>query len=163
MGARKYSQALFALAMKDGILGKVRSDVELLIRSTGNEKTLEFLASREVPREEKLEAFKDLDELTRSFLALVIDNRQEAELPQILTGFMEMVYVEVDVHSRVALTAAEKEKLKKKLAKHLEKKVELKFNIDKSVIGGLLLRYNGTVMDGTVNGRLDGMLRELVA
>ena len=63
--------------------------------------------------------------------------------------------------SAVPLTDGEVNALRTKLKKITGKRIELLFEIDPSVIGGLIVRVDGRVIDASVRKDLDN-LRELM-
>lgn len=63
--------------------------------------------------------------------------------------------------SAVPLTDGEVNALRTKLKKITGKRIELLFEIDPSVIGGLIVRVDGCVIDASVRKDLDN-LRELM-
>ena len=62
--------------------------------------------------------------------------------------------VNAHVRSAVALTDAQKKKLTEALSKHLGQAVHLNVEIDPSVLGGLSVRFEDEIIDGTIINRL---------
>ena len=57
--------------------------------------------------------------------------------------------------SAVELTDDEKKKLKLKLEKMSGKSLILKCTVDKSVLGGVIVKMDGKIMDGSLKHRLE--------
>jgi len=58
------------------------------------------------------------------------------------------------VRSRVELTTAQREKLASTLTKQMGQPVHVSVEIDASVIGGIEVRFDDEVIDGTISNRL---------
>ena len=78
-----------------------------------------------------------------------------------LLYYAENGIAEAEVVSAVPLTDGEVNALRTKLEKLTGKRIELLFEIDPSVIGGLIVRVDGRVIDASVRKDLDN-LRELM-
>ena len=146
----------------------MREDFENIRRITREKKACDYLANRSVSKEEKMDVFLGCHPLTKSFLSMVIDSKRERELYEISRQYMDMLNTrlgeaDVEVFSKVALSAAEKARLKENLEERLKKKANMVFRTDKSIIGGLIVKYGGTVLDGTVNAQLTDMLAMMTA
>jgi F-type H+-transporting ATPase subunit delta len=63
--------------------------------------------------------------------------------------------VDVEVISAYALEEAAEIKLKETLKKRLQRDVSLSSRVDQSLIGGLVLRTDDLVIDGSLRGRLN--------
>ena len=62
--------------------------------------------------------------------------------------------IEVDVASAQPLDEEQQEKLTEALSKKLERKVNMQVSLDKSLLGGAVIRAGDTVIDGSIRGRL---------
>jgi F-type H+-transporting ATPase subunit delta len=62
--------------------------------------------------------------------------------------------IEVDVASAQPLDEGQQEKLTEALSKKLERKVNMQVSLDKSLLGGVVIRAGDTVIDGSIRGRL---------
>lgn len=72
--------------------------------------------------------------------------------------------MKVDNNKALIITAYELEaKQKSKLAKALPylKNVEIDYLLDKSLIGGFILRYGSTVFDASIKGAIDDLADKL--
>ena len=67
--------------------------------------------------------------------------------------FLEIA--EVEVTSAVPLTEEEKSALIAKLEKANGKKVSARFSVDPSVLGGIIVKSDGAVIDGSLRSKLD--------
>jgi F-type H+-transporting ATPase subunit delta len=71
--------------------------------------------------------------------------------------------VEVSVTSAYKLDSKQKTKLANALKKRLNREISITTQVDKSLIGGVILRAGDTVIDGSVRGRLNRLFEALTA
>jgi len=96
----------------------------------------------------------------RNFLHLLADNRRLKLLPEIDAQF-EVLRAEaeriadVDVISARELSAEQSKKLQAVLERRLGLAVRLHPQVDKSLIGGAIVRYRDFVVDGSLRGRIE--------
>ena len=86
--------------------------------------------------------------------------------PEIEKEYRELYYLRENIEEAVAITAVpmsseQKEKLTAKLEKTTGKKILLKNQIDKSLIGGVVLKIGNRQMDDSVKSRLEGVRRQI--
>ena len=62
--------------------------------------------------------------------------------------------VDVELQSAFELSTAVQEQLAKALSVKLDREVNVTGTVDKSLIGGVIIRAGDTVIDGSVKGRL---------
>lgn len=62
--------------------------------------------------------------------------------------------IEVEVHSAFEVSDADKDKLAEGLKRKLQRDVNIHTTVDESLIGGVLIRADDTVIDDSVRGRL---------
>jgi F-type H+-transporting ATPase subunit delta len=70
-------------------------------------------------------------------------------------------YAEVEVFTAYALTKEAKHDLTTTLEKTLGKKIHMNVTVDKSLIGGVLVRAGDRVIDGSIRGRLQQLAKRL--
>ena len=62
--------------------------------------------------------------------------------------------VDVDIASAQELNAGQQKMLADALSEKLERKVNMQVSLDKSLLGGAVIRAGDTVIDGSIRGRL---------
>jgi F-type H+-transporting ATPase subunit delta len=102
----------------------------------------------------------------RNFIYLVVDHRRTEMLPEIQEAFREELnarlgIVEAEVTSARELSAGEKKELTSVLEKRTGKKVEARFQEDRELIGGAVVRLGSTIYDGSVRDQLDRLREKL--
>jgi F-type H+-transporting ATPase subunit delta len=96
----------------------------------------------------------------RNFLQLLADNRRLKLLPEIASQF-ETLRAEservanVEVLSAQPLTGEQSKQLQQALERRLKLTVRLHPQVDKSLLGGAIVRYGDFVVDGSLRGRID--------
>jgi F-type H+-transporting ATPase subunit delta len=95
-----------------------------------------------------------------NFVRLLIEKKRLVLLPEISTLFEAAVAKESGSLSLVVTSAYEmdgeqKRKTEEKLAEKLNAKLNIIFDVDKNIIGGLLVRSGNWVLDDTVKGKLN--------
>lgn len=162
--SKAYADALFSLAMEEHA-EKAFLDALRMVNSALQTmpEAVDLLASPAVPKDERLavldKAFDGLPEHVMSFLKVLCGQGHIRELPDCVAGFEElydsaMKLSTAYVASATALTEKEQSELKTKLEKRLGRVIRLECSVDKSLLGGLVVRVDGKVIDGSLKHRL---------
>ena len=69
-------------------------------------------------------------------------------------GFIAVAMSTAQVTSAVPLTESEKQQLAEKLSARFGRTVTLECAVDESLLGGMVVRVDGKVLDGSLRGRL---------
>ena len=98
----------------------------------------------------------------------IVSGRSGRSIEKVLSAHIHAVTarrnrVNAFVKSSIALTSAQQEKLASSLTKKIGQSVHLNIDIDKTVIGGLSVRFGDEVIDGTIKNRLAEASRTLVS
>lgn len=163
--AGRYASALFQEAKNQKLLEKVSTDMqEIHDVITASPELMLFLKSktisRKIKRDTLFELFKKpLSPLTRQFLNLVFEKKRENDLYDMTFAYQKMIKEEqgqIDIDVFVVSIPDEKQRdlLKKVLEKKTGKKVNLSFSKNRSLIGGMAIKIEDTVMDGTIKHKL---------
>jgi len=107
-----------------------------------------------------------LDASGRNFIIILSENRRLTLLPQISYQFEVMKAnrekaVDVDVVSAQPLDAEQQKMLSEALRLKLQRKVNMQVSLDKSLLGGAVIRAGDTVIDGSIRGRLTKLAESL--
>ncbi len=172
--ARKYSTAIFEIAQEDQKLeeyGKELADICKDLFSVPGAK--EFFQNPQVQPKAKKELLKKLFEKELSatvyhFLLLLVDKRRMGLLEAIEAEYRALSnkaqgIVIADVTTAQKMTGSQQEKLKAKLVSVTGKKVQLRMHMDEKIIGGVVVRIGDKRIDGSVQGRLAALSKELMA
>jgi F-type H+-transporting ATPase subunit delta len=104
----------------------------------------------------------------RNFLAVLIDNRRIAILPEIARQVRAELYermgiAEAEVTTLRELAPEEKRALEAQLARLTGKQVRARYATDKNILGGAVVRVGSTIYDGSVKGQLQRLKQALSA
>ncbi len=163
--ASKYAASLLYLAVEQGKLDAVTTDVDAIRRVLESAHQLRRIIKDPTIRPSLKssilkEVFKDkLGDLTNKFLGLLISKNRIDVLLDITTKFKELRndhlgIVAVTVSSAEEMTGEQVNSLRVKLEAVLGKKVEFTFSRDESIIGGFIARAGDTVIDSSVRQKL---------
>lgn len=172
--ARRYAQALFDIAQRDGTVEKIEQDldtIEAALKSTPL--LLRVLRAPTVTRERKKELLQQIfgagvTPLTMRFLRLLVEKRREAILPSINPEFRQLSYrfrniLPVTVRVATRLTPEERRQLIDALVLRTGKTIELQEEVEPGILGGAILRLGDTVIDGSVIGYLRRLRQRMTA
>jgi len=106
--------------------------------------------------------------LLRNFLAVLIDHKRIASVGEVVELLKKeldrrMGIAEARVSSARSLTAVEKKSLEQQLAGITGMAVRATYTEDTALLGGVTVRVGSTIYDGSVQGRLERMRKEISA
>ena len=170
--AEKYAQALFELACEKDKLEEVTDEFKEIAKVVEeNEDLQQVLKTPEITILEKKELLKaifakEVTQTTFNFLRLLVDKKRQQLIPLIYEVFKELAdkekqRLDVTVEAAVELSSNQKKKLKEKLAKSLGENINLEVEINKELIGGLILRTKNKVLDVSLLGELENLKSNL--
>ena len=101
----------------------------------------------------------DLPADARNFVRVLADNRRLPLLPQIHALFLALKAqqekaVDLQVTSAYEIAPEQAERLARVMGEKLQRQVRVSTAVDASLIGGVVLRTEDLVIDGSVRGRL---------
>jgi F-type H+-transporting ATPase subunit delta len=106
--------------------------------------------------------------IASNFLHVLVANYRIGLLEEILRSFERIVndrlgVVEVKVFSASRLSQAQQEALRARFQAALRKEALLEFQVEESLLGGILAQVRSTVYDGSIRGRLERIRERLTA
>lgn len=167
-----YAEALFGAALEDGVLDTVRKELdELDGLFAGSPEFLTMLASPALTPAEKSGILETtfggkVEAHLYNFLRILSDKERAGAFPQIAGEFRALCrdhdgILLVKASTAVPMDDSQKAKLSEKLAAMTGKKIELKNIVDPALLGGMVLRYEGSEIDGSVKERIHSLRRRL--
>jgi F-type H+-transporting ATPase subunit delta len=171
--ARPYARAAFETAVTAGALKGWSAMLGMLGRLVQDKKVASYLADPARSSGERAQTLIDLcgselDAKGQNFLMVLAANKRLPLLPEISIIFEEMKAeheksVDVEVISAFSMDEAATNKLAAALRQRLQREVKLNTSIDKSLIGGLVVRAGDLVIDGSVRGKLNKLIESMNA
>lgn len=163
--ARRYAKALMQSALEQDILDDVEKDIQFILRTVQDSKELTvFLKSPVIKKEDKQEVLakifdSHISSETKGLLSLLSEKNREALLEDICNGFIQLYnahegIIQVDVITAYELDEKQTKKLHDALVTSTGKKVEMDLTIDPEILGGIIVRIDDTVLDGSVKHKI---------
>jgi F-type H+-transporting ATPase subunit delta len=166
----RYAEALYAIAERENAVDAIEQEltaVGAIVRE--NRDLQKVLYHPRITAEDKKSLLSELlsekvSAVTMEFLKLLVDRQREQFLSDIVEHYINLAnkarnISEAKIVSAIELTSEEKKDLDALLDKITGKKVETSFNVDPSLIGGVVVRIGDRVIDGSIRTRL-ATLRE---
>jgi len=169
--ARRYAQAVFELALENRELEKWFDDLTLLSDSVSNQEFLDFLSQPRVTNEEKIRVVRDalgdsVGPLALNLMSLLATKNIAHILPGITDQYQELLDAQQGIERAEAVTAIpldddEQRRVTEMLSAMSGRDVRLTTRVDAEILGGMIIRIDDRVMDGSTRSRLQAMRREL--
>ncbi len=172
--ARNYAEVLLALAGRaedPAGWGKLIRDVANGVEQ--NPKLKLFLESPKISESQKIDLlFKALgDNVPRHFLRflqMLVRKRRQMLIPEIAQEYESLLDVhEGRLHANVTVaretSAVDEARIAEQLSRVIGKKVVPHMNVNPAIIGGIVVKFGDTVMDGSVRKRLATLRGKMLA
>ena len=172
--ADRYAKSLLELAVERKQLDVIKADVDGLLEMAGNRDLVVLLGSPVVNPSKKNAIMAELldkagaDELTKTFVKILINKGREVDLIGILKSFDNQYKVlqkisTVLVSSATALGKPELDAIRKQLiaSGNTEADIEIETKVDPELMGGFVLEFGGKVYDASVAYKLRQIRKEL--
>lgn len=172
LAAKRYAKALFELTKEADSLDKTEQDLQLIIKVIyEDEEIRKFLSHPQIAREMKKKIIastfgENISKLTKNMLFQLIDNNRQEVLVEILNQYVKLAndyrgIIDVEAISVISLNETEKNRITESFKIKFGKKVRLKNVIDSSIIGGMIIKIEDKVYDGSIKTKLQVMKRSL--
>jgi F-type H+-transporting ATPase subunit delta len=117
---------------------------------------------------DKLNARLGLQKELRNLIAVLIHNGRIAHVVEVAAAYRRILQERLGIRPAEITTARELSKderddLVAEVAKLANARVDATFKLDKSILGGTVVRIGSTVYDGSVRGRLERLREALIA
>jgi F-type H+-transporting ATPase subunit delta len=169
--ARPYASAVFKQAKESKATEKWSESLAFLSAVACDKDMAILIGNPKVKKDKLTELLVGVcqgivDKEGANFLKLLIQNNRLILLPDIAKQFEELKaeaegYIKVDVLTAFPFAKDDEKKFAATLEKTLSKKVHMNVAIDKSLIGGVLVRAGDRVIDGSIKGQLDSLRKAL--
>ena len=169
--ATVYARSLFEVAREQGKLEDVREQLGQVADAVAEERSLmTFFFSPYFSTEEKKDglhkAVTDGDPIVVNFLELLVEKHRMTELFRIRRAFdalwrEENKKLPVQITSAIELDGNVVDGIAAKIAEQTGRDVQLTTTVDPDVLGGLVVRVGNTVLDASVQRRLERLRKEL--
>ena len=163
----RYASALYDLSAEKNIVDFVLDDLIFLQKCIQENKDLKLLvkspliiSSDKLNIFEKILSKKKSDELTNTFLKVISSNKRFAKLSSIITQFININSqkrgdILADITSAEELSDSQKIEIKEQLKSILGNKLSLNFNVDRKIIGGLIVKVGSKMVDSSLATKIN--------
>lgn len=170
--ANRYAEALFQLSEEENISKEIYKELHDVVQIVKENKELDnVFKSPLVAKNEKIDLIEALfngkiNNNLKNFLKILVEKGRISSLQSIKITFKELLnekhnILEGTVISAIALTTKQVKELEETLSKKYNKNITLENKVDKSILGGVLVRLGNTQIDGSVKTRLDNIKDQL--
>jgi len=163
--ARPYGLAAFSQAQEEGTVEEWGATLGLLTTIMQDATMRALIANPKVNNQQLAELIIDVggDGISKTggnFVRLMAENERLGEVASVAAVFQaERDASEgrshVEVTSAFALTEPQQNSIADSMRKRLGTEVDVSVTVDKSLIGGVVIRAGDTVIDASLRGRLD--------
>ncbi|MGL4652860.1 MAG: ATP synthase F1 subunit delta [Cetobacterium sp.] len=161
---KRYAEAIYDVALQKN---EVKSIYEVLNSVMELYKTdvdfRNFITHPLIKENEKKETLKKIFSDSNDGLEIlffILEKGRISQIREIVAEYVKLDYaknqiLDVEATFAASLTEEQKEKLSKNLEKKTGKKIKLVVNVDKSLIGGGIIRIGDEVIDGSIRRQLE--------
>ena len=171
--SKTYGDALFAVALEESRMDEFFEAAKALVDILRtNEDFGKLMNHPKIMKEDKVKIVEETfgkripDEMV-GIMVLMVTKGRASEILSVIEYFVDLVKEEkkigkADVTSAVELSKAQKESVEKKLLETTNyKSFEMNYNVDESLIGGMVIRIGDRVVDSSIKTKLYNLSREL--
>jgi len=164
--ARRYASALADVIIERGEELGVREELRTWEKMIlGNELLLEAFSNPTIPYEHKQRVLSELITRTNvavttgNFLRILLKNQRLADIAQVNARLAQVLderfgVVNAQVRSARPVSDGIKASLEEKLRQMTGKRIRLSFDIDETLLGGIVTIIGSTIYDGSVRNQL---------
>jgi F-type H+-transporting ATPase subunit delta len=168
--ARRFAQAVFEIAQEKSELDRWQADLE---KAAGAMADGTFMAAMDSPKikfdtKAKLltERLGDIGPLARNLVFLLVARNGAGMIGQIAEEYRSMVDAyhgirTAEVSTAVPLDEEDKRRLTESLSQLVGSRVVLKTEVTPEILGGIVARVGGQLLDGSTRSRLAALKRDL--
>ena len=169
-----YSQALYELGNEAGSLNEIEDQASGILKLISkNEELKNFIKNPTNRIEEQSEAFNlisdklNFNKLLKTFLNFVINKRRLFFIEKIIEDFLNACSknrgeIKADLSSPKELNEIEISKIKDELASNFGANIKLNYKYDPSLIGGLIIKVESTMIDTSIKSKLKQLETKMV-
>ncbi len=172
--SKTYGDALFDVALEDGTMDALTEEVQTLSKVfKENEELSRFISHPKVSKTDKIQMIEHVfkgrfSDTLVGFLVLIIDKGRYQEIFSIMEYYMDRVREHkkigvVWVTSALTLSKKQQEKIKQSLLATTQyNKLQIQYTVDKTILGGLIIRIKDRVVDNSIRSQIKAMTKAVI-
>ena len=169
----RIAQSLFSVAEKKNSVFEIKISLEHLVNLYRKNAEFRFiLLSKRIEKNQKSKILKNslkdkLNSNAFEILDFLLESDNVRDLPAILTRYQKIMFEKTE-SSQVSVTVSNamdeqsKTDLQQSIETKLDKKIDIQLDVDSSLIGGMVLRIDNTIIDGSIKRQLEKIREHLV-
>ncbi len=169
--ARPYANAVFDLAIEANNFETWSNHLNFLATLVEDPTMAEVIANPQVDKKTLIQILLNISESylsndAKNLLKIIVDNNRLPVIPSLVLQYEALRrqyqgYIKVDIASPYPLNPEQQEEIETALQKRFGKAVDISNRIDKSLLGGCLIRTANEVIDISIKGYLQQLTAEL--
>ena len=168
--AKRYAQAIFEIARERQEFDKWQTDLRKIVAPT---KDIEFVGVMDNPRFSfgdksrlLLSQVKDISPLALNLAHLLINKGKFSLIGDVSVAYQQLLdsyrgIEQAEVTTAVPLDEKERLRLAEHLGKLTGKKIIINPNLDPNILGGIIIKIGGKLIEGSTSGRLLALKSEI--
>ena len=168
--ARRYAQAVFEIALETKELDRWQSDLRKIASLAEDASLVALLQSPKIHFDDKTrllsEQLGDVNPLALNLVYLLVARGRLSMIGDIADEYQRLLdshrgIEPAEVVTAIPLDDEDRQRLAEQLSAIIGKRVVLKSDVDPSVVGGIMARIGGKLLDGSTRSKLIALKREL--
>ncbi len=168
--AKRYAQAAFEIAREQNALDLWSRELAVVAALTQNDELAAILDNPKFPFESKKTVLdsqlQKISPLAKNLVYILTSQGQFKLLQQVAEIFQGLVdelrgVTKAEITTAVPISAAEKESLVKRLSSIIGRQVVIDERVDPNIIGGVIARVGGKIIDGSTRTKLEALKTRL--
>ncbi|HAM38030.1 MAG TPA: ATP synthase F1 subunit delta [Elusimicrobia bacterium] len=168
--SRKYAKALFQLAVQNNQIKEIKDSFTKL-KSLYDEKTINFFSNPLVDEDTKINLIKssylNLPEILTNLLFILINKKELPILPEIENKYKTEILnsqniLATEVISTIQLDKPTLNKISEKVGSITNKNILLKELIDKTILGGIIIKAGDLIIDGSIKAKIESIRKKFI-
>lgn len=172
--SQTYGDALFELALENNTVDALYEEAKAVNEVfLSNDELIKLLNHPKIDKDNKIQIIEEIfkgkvSEDMTGFLTVIVRKGRYNDISDIIDCFTDKVreYKKIGVvyvTSAVELSDSQKKDVEKKLLDTTKYEVfEMNYTIDKSIVGGMIIRIGDRVVDSSIKSKIEKMSRDLL-
>jgi len=168
---RRYAQAVFEIALEKKELERWQADLQKIVDAIADDTFLAAMESPKIKIDKKsallTKRLGDINPLALNLVLMLINRGGVGMIGDIAGEYQHLLDAyhgiqTAEVITAVSLDDKDKEKLAGNISALVGTKIVLKSGVDPEILGGIVARVGGKLLDGSTRSKLAALRRELV-
>ena len=168
--SKRYAQAVFQIAKDRNSLGEWQRDLKRIAHLMQYSDFVSLVENPKLPFETKAKLTKELlgkiNPLALNLTYLLIVKNKFKNAEQISKEFTYLLneyqgVKNAEVITAIPIDSSDKKKLTQRLENIIGSKLSSEFKVDPAILGGIIAKFDGSLIDGSVRNKLEMLKKSL--